>query len=63
MNSREAEQAMPLDAFIDETIAVLGTDVDEVLVEGAKQFRENPGAGEHAFVNSSNTRMMEVLGG
>src|ERR1700682_589737 len=31
MNSQEAEQAMPLDEFIDETIAVLGTDVDEVL--------------------------------
>ncbi|MGF6899299.1 hypothetical protein P3T22_000541 [Paraburkholderia sp. GAS348] len=63
MNSREAEQAMPLDAFIDETIAVLGTDVDEVLVERAKEFRENPGPGEHAFVNGLNTQMLEVLGG
>jgi uncharacterized oxidoreductase len=54
---------MPLDAFIDETIAVLGTDVDEVLVEGAKQFRENPGPGEHAFVNGLNAQMLEVLGG
>jgi Short-chain dehydrogenase involved in D-alanine esterification of lipoteichoic acid and wall teichoic acid (D-alanine transfer protein) len=63
MNSREAEQAMPLDAFIDETIAVLGTDVDEVLVEGAKQFRGNPGPDEHAFVNGLNAQMLEVLGG
>jgi NAD(P)-dependent dehydrogenase (short-subunit alcohol dehydrogenase family) len=29
INSREAELAMPLDAFIAETIAVLGTDSDE----------------------------------
>jgi uncharacterized oxidoreductase len=63
MNSREAEQAMPLDAFIDETIAVLATDVDEVLVEGAKPFRENPGPGEHAFVNGLNAQMVDVLGG
>jgi len=63
MNSREAEQAMPLDAFIDETIAVLGTDADEVLVEGAKLFRGNPGPGEHEFVNGFNTQMVPVLGG
>ncbi|WCM23027.1 SDR family NAD(P)-dependent oxidoreductase [Paraburkholderia bryophila] len=63
MNSREAEQAMPLEAFIDETMTVLATDVDEVLVEGAKPFRENPGPGEHAFVNGLNAQMMEVLGG
>ncbi|RKP46121.1 SDR family oxidoreductase [Pararobbsia silviterrae] len=61
MNSREAEQAMPLDAFIDETVAVLGTDVDEVLVEIAKPFRNNPGPGEHAFVNGLNTQMLEVF--
>jgi uncharacterized oxidoreductase len=63
MNSREAEQAMPLEAFIDETIAVLGTDADEVLVEGAKLFRGNPGPSEHSFVNGFNAQMMEVLAG
>ncbi|MGF6781051.1 SDR family oxidoreductase [Paraburkholderia sp. GAS334] len=63
MNSREAEQAMPLDAFIDETIAVLGTDADEVLVEGAKLFRGNPGPGEHDLVNGFNAQMMAVLAG
>ncbi|CAG4901557.1 SDR family oxidoreductase [Paraburkholderia gardini] len=62
MNSREAEQAMPLEAFIDETMAVLGTDVDEVLVEGARQFRENPGPDEHGFVNGLNAQMAEVIG-
>jgi uncharacterized oxidoreductase len=61
MNSREAEQAMPLEAFIDETIAVLGTDADEILVEGAKLFRGNPGPGEHDLVNGFNAQMMEVL--
>jgi uncharacterized oxidoreductase len=63
MNSREAEQAMPLDAFIDETMAVLGTDADEILVEGAKQFRGNPGPGEHEFVNGFNAQMAAVFGG
>jgi uncharacterized oxidoreductase len=63
MNSREAEQAMPLDAFINETMAVLGTNADEILVEGAKLFRGNPGPGEHDLVNGFNTQMMTVLAG
>ncbi|WP_028220291.1 SDR family oxidoreductase [Paraburkholderia oxyphila] len=62
MNSREAEQAMPLDAFIEETMAVLGTDTDEVLVEAAKAFRANPGPGEHDFVNGFNAGAMEIFG-
>ncbi|WP_027796648.1 SDR family oxidoreductase [Paraburkholderia acidipaludis] len=61
MNSREAEQAMPLDAFISETLAVLGSDADEVLVDGAKLFRANPGAGEHDLVNGFNAQMVPVL--
>ena len=63
MNSREAEQAMPLDAFIDETIAALGTDANEVLVENARLFRGNPGPGEHDLVNGFNAQMVEVFSG
>src|SRR4029077_4362318 len=51
MNSQEAEQAMPLDQFISETLDVLGTDAVEILVEAAKPLRANPGPGEHALVN------------
>ena len=43
---------MPLDQFIAETMAVLGTDADEILVEGAKAFRSNVGPNEHDLVNS-----------
>jgi uncharacterized oxidoreductase len=63
MNSREAEQAMPLDAFVDETMTVLGTDANEILVEGAKLFRGNPGPSEHDLVNGFNTQMMAILAG
>jgi len=54
MNSREAEEAMPLDEFVVEAMAVLGTDADEILVEGAKAFRANAGPREHDLVNSFN---------
>ena len=63
MNSQEAEQAMPLDAFIKETIAVLGTDTDEVLVEIAKSFRANPGPSEQAFVNTFNAQLVALFSG
>lgn len=54
MNSREAEEAMPLDQFIAETMKELETDADEVVVEGAKAFRSNVGPTEHELVNSFN---------
>jgi uncharacterized oxidoreductase len=54
MNSREAEEAMPLEQFIAETMTAFGTDADEILVEGAKQFRANAGANEHGLVNGFN---------
>ena len=62
MNSQEAEQAMPLDAFITETMRVLETDSDEVLVEIAKPFRANPGVGEQALVNGFNEQMLALFG-
>ena len=57
MNSREAEQAMPLDQFIVEAMALLGTDVDEIVVDRARAFRDNPGPNEHALVNGFNQRV------
>ncbi|WP_233841612.1 SDR family NAD(P)-dependent oxidoreductase [Dyella sp. 2HG41-7] len=62
LNSQEAEQAMPLDQFIAETMQVLGTDADEILVEGAKQFRANVGPDEHGFVNGFNEQAIALFG-
>ena len=62
MNSREAEQAMPLDQFISEAMAILGTEADEIVVEGAKAFRDNAGPNEHGFVRAFNKQALETLG-
>src|SRR6202140_413402 len=61
MNSQEAEQAIPLDQFIRETIKVLGTEADEIIVEAAKPLRNNPGPGEHALVNGFNAHMLSLF--
>jgi uncharacterized oxidoreductase len=61
MNSREAEQAMPLDQFIAEAMSVLATDADEILVENAKAFRGNPGPNEHTLVNGFNQQAMALF--
>ena len=61
MNSQDAKQAMPLDEFIAETLDVLGTDADEILVEAAKPLRANPGSAEHALVNGFNLQLREVF--
>jgi uncharacterized oxidoreductase len=61
MNSQEAEQAMPLDQFISEAIAVLGSDVNEIVVAGAKPLRDNAGPTEHAFVDGFNARMLSLF--
>jgi len=62
MNSQEAEQAMPVDRFISETLEVLGTDADEILVEAAKPLRANPGLEEHALVNGLNQQWQKLFG-
>src|ERR1700733_12845298 len=62
MNSQEAEQAMPPDRFIAETLDVLGTDADEILVEAAKPLRANPGPEEHALVNGLNQQWQKLFG-
>ena len=58
LNSKEEQRAMPLKAFVEETIEILGTDVDEVLVEVAKPLRNNAGPKEHAFVTQFNNTML-----
>jgi uncharacterized oxidoreductase len=60
MNSQEAEQAMPL---VEETIAVLRTDADEILVDAAKPLRANAGPNEDGLVNGFNAQMMAIFAG
>ncbi|MFC3692503.1 SDR family oxidoreductase [Chenggangzhangella methanolivorans] len=47
-------RAMPLDAFIEQTMAGLATEVEEVVVEAVQRVRANPGPQEHALVNAFN---------
>ncbi|WP_321921164.1 SDR family oxidoreductase [Burkholderia sp. BCC1998] len=47
-------RAMPVDAFVAETLALLETATTEVVVEAAKPLRDNTGPNEHAFVGEFN---------
>jgi len=58
LNSSEEPRAMPLKEFIEGTIKVLGTDAEEILVEQAKPFRNNPGPNESALVTQFNDVMI-----
>jgi uncharacterized oxidoreductase len=60
-NSNNEPRAMPLAEFIEETMQVLGTDAEEVLVERAKPLRNNAGPGEAAFVTQFNDMMTNSL--
>jgi uncharacterized oxidoreductase len=51
-------RAMPLDAFIAETMQGLAQDSEEAIVEGIRGFRANPGPGEYALFNGFNAEMM-----
>jgi uncharacterized oxidoreductase len=58
LNSNEEPRAMPLKEFIEGTMRVLGTDAEEVLVEQAKPFRNNPGPNESGLVTQFNDMMI-----
>jgi uncharacterized oxidoreductase len=58
LNSREEPRAMPLKEFIEATIKILGTDAEEIVVEQAKPFRNNPGPNESALVTQYNDMMI-----
>jgi uncharacterized oxidoreductase len=51
-------RAMPVDAFIAETMAGLATEAPEVLVEAARAIRANPGPGEHALIDAFNADLI-----
>jgi len=52
-------RAMPLDAFIAETMQALTTEVEEVIIEAIRPFRDNPGSGEHAVVTGFNQSLVD----
>lgn len=52
-------RAMPLDAFIAETMARLADAETEVVVDAVLPMRANPGSGEHALVNQFNESLEE----
>jgi uncharacterized oxidoreductase len=58
MGSNNEPRAMSLAEFIEETIGILGTDAQEVLVERAKALRNNPGPNEGVLVTQFNDLML-----
>jgi len=52
-------RAMPVDAFVAETLALLETATTEVVVEAAKPLRDNAGPNEHAFVDEFNRFLVD----
>ncbi len=60
MGTSDDPRQMPLDEFIAETMKLLATDADEVVVERAQFFRKNPGPNEHQLVNGFNDQMAQA---
>jgi uncharacterized oxidoreductase len=54
LGSNDEPRAMPLAEFIEETMAVLATDADEILVERAVPLRAAVGPNEMSFVTAFN---------
>ena len=58
LGKRGDPRAMPVDAFIAETMQGLATDVPEVVVEAVRPVRANPGPDEHALINAFNADLI-----
>jgi uncharacterized oxidoreductase len=52
-------RAMPLPAFVADTMQGLAQGRDEVYIDGIKALRDNPGSGEHGFVQAFNQDMKD----
>lgn len=51
-------RAMPLDAFVAETMKRITSETPEVIVDAIRAIRDNPGSGEHALINGFNAEMI-----
>lgn len=51
-------RAMPLDAFITETMTLLASDDEELVVEAVRPVRANPGPSEHAMFKAFNADLI-----
>ena len=58
--NRNDPRAMPLDEFTAETLRLLATDLEEIVVERAKPLRENVGPGEGKLVTQLNELVTAV---
>ncbi|CAN7382869.1 MULTISPECIES: SDR family oxidoreductase [Rhizobium] len=52
-------RAMPLEAFINETMAKLASESPEIVVDMVKPLRDNPGSGEHVFFTQFNQSLID----
>lgn len=52
-------RAMPLPAFVADTMQGLAQGRDEVYIDGIQALRDNPGSGEHGFVQGFNQEMKD----
>ena len=59
LNSKDEPRAMPLAQFIEETLEVLATDAQEVLVTQAMYLRNQAGPAEYNFVTQFNDMLSE----
>jgi uncharacterized oxidoreductase len=60
LNSKEEPRAMPLKDFVEETMKLLATDANEIVVQQAQAFRKNPGPNENALVTQFNDSMISA---
>lgn len=52
-------RAMPLETYIEDTMRQLGTDEEEIIVDGIRALRDNPGSGEYALIASFNQSLVD----
>lgn len=52
-------RAMPLDAYIEDTIRQLGAGEQEIIVDGIRALRDNPGTGEYKLIAEFNQMLVD----